>query len=177
MQFLLFDKILFVCYFFKFTFYSAFYFCSVFIQLDMSIKYLLSTSCVTVWDWSPFVANCQGSVQQEGGGSFERAVVFSLVLDRTGYSLSVGGTHRAWRGCRVVTGSRPWLIQTPTRLTRWGHQIGCEDKQANISVEAITNTQQWQCDYYVTFFVLYTVGTIHMSQLPWLHTSHYCLKN
>lgn len=119
--------------------------------------------CDYVWDWSPFVANCQGSVQQEGGGSFEHAVVFSLVLDRTGYSLSVGGTHRAWRGCRVVTGSRPWLIQTPTRLTRWGHQIGCEDKQANISVEAITNTQQWQCDDYVTFlsYILYTCHNRH----------------
>ncbi len=50
---------------------------------------------------------------QQGDGAFDCDCVLVLVLDGARYRLSVGGLRRPSRGCRLVTGSRPWLIQTP----------------------------------------------------------------
>jgi len=50
---------------------------------------------------------------QNGDDGWMWHCVLVLVLDGVCYRLSVGGLRRPSRGCRLVTGSRPWLIQTP----------------------------------------------------------------
>lgn len=169
---------MFVIFYLLFVYYQyPIYFCSVFIQVDMSILYLVSISCVAMCGieahlWPIVKDLCNKKVVQFWARCY---VLAGFGQDRL---QPVCGWHaqslaRLSGGHRVQTMTNP----DPNQADQMGpsdwlwREAGQHFSRGN---NKYTATAMWLlCNF---FFVLYTVCTIHMSWQAWPHTSHQCLK-